>query len=381
MNSEKLSYAEHPRHKRAAAILIMGIATVSVLAGCTVQHGPEQPTSTTQEQCATRIESPASPVDLPEVALLKRYERETGVAPEMMKFITMPGSVTEAREQATALAGSLKTWSNSNASPMIIMEPTLDSGDNLDLNKLGDGAYDAAFDTYFCTLKESGITDKEMGTWVPLPEPNLPEWKGGVTDPELFARNITKIAGSIKKYFPKAPVSIMLDSTTYLPSPDPDWNNGSTSTAQLEKYVSIKPGLIDSFGFQGFTWTNEDAPNDYLNADAAIACARRLGVKNVWFNTGTYKKTHNPDDDKHPLIASNARRESILNGVLEQAKTVQAAGLHVDTINIFAQNTFDGSDGTADFTYTKPEEVALLKSFVAKANADEMPVTIFDAAE
>lgn len=375
MNSEKPSFQDILKHKRAAASVLLGITTVSLLASCSLENSApalSPSPSRSHEQGQTPHFDKST-----ETGLLKFYESEVDAAPEMMHFITMPENDNEAATQAKELAATIKDWSDNKEKPVIIMEPTRVSGDNLmNLDEMAAGKYDEVFDTYFSTLKEEGVTSAEIGALVPLPEPNLPQWKNGITNPQTFDRNFTMISSTFKKYFPDAPVWMMLDSTSH---PDNDWGTSSTATSDLLKYTDIKPGLVDSFGLQGFPWKKTDAPADFLNGEAAAACANKLGIKRVWFNTGTWSETHNPDSDNHPLTMNDKDRASILAGIFRQAKAAQSAGLQIDAINLFAQNNFDNKDdGSAVFSYTTPNDLSTLRTFVNHAKSADMPVMIFD---
>jgi hypothetical protein len=300
----------------------------------------------------------------------------------MMKFIGFPESHEDAINIAASMAGFLQEWYREGAQPIIIMEPTFNGGqDMMDLKAFSKGDYDGALNTFFATLKELGVTDKDMGTWTPFPESNTPTWEGGITDPKLFISNTTKAAKTCKQYFPTTPVSVMLDSQTFLPSPDPNWANGTMNPNALLQYLNFESGLIDSFGLQGFTWDDRDNPATYLSAKAAIAGAKQLGVKNVWFNTGTYSVVNNPNGEGI-IKSSNKRRAQVLDEVLAQVLNVQNSGLKVDYINIFGQDTFEGSStgtGTANYQYDTPEATVVLKEFVKSAEEHQIPVTIFDA--
>lgn len=318
----------------------------------------------------------------PQLQLLEHYEAETGVERQMMYFVGFPESVVDARTQATEMAQTLKSWNRAGVKPLVIMEPTFNGGqDNMNLHAFGHGNYDAALDEYFGTLKDLGINEDQLGTLVPFPEPNTPSWAGGVTDPQLFVHNTTKVAEAYRKYFPDAKVSVMLDSQTFLPSPDPNWANGTMNPSSLLQYVNFKPGVIDSFGLQGFTWDNKDQPSTFLSGQAAVSCARQMGVSHIWFNTGTYSTVNNPNGEGI-IMAGTARRMEVLRGVLAQAEAVQKAGMTVDFINIFGQDKLDKSPngtGTADYEYAGHHELQTLKHFVDESKAHDIPVTIFDA--
>ena len=182
----------------------------------------------------TQASIPASSVEVipdrndAQLALLKPYEKETGVAPRMMDFIGFPENQENAVSLAESMAGALQAWHKAGVQPIVIMEPTFNDGNTpMDLYAFHNGDYNGALDTFFATLHELGVTDEEMGTWVPFPEPNTPGWDNGVTSPALFISNTTTVAEACKRYFPNTPISVMLDSQTFLPSPDPNWTNGT----------------------------------------------------------------------------------------------------------------------------------------------------------
>jgi hypothetical protein len=367
-----------------AAWLVAGALTVTLtVAAC---GGSEAPGNADASPAQTRAPAAVVIPDLhdAQLSLLERYESKTGVAPRMMEFIGFPQNTVEARIQAEKMAGVLQAWSAQNVHPLVIMEPTFNGGNtDMNLHKFQEGDYDEALSTYFTTLKSLGITDKQMGIWVPFPEPNIPDWAGGVTDPELFISNTTKVAQAIKQEFPKSHVSIMLDSQTCLPSPDPSWANCATNdVGALTRYLGFKPGLINSFGLQGFTWDKQDSPETFLSGQTAVACARKLGVSHVWFNTGTFSRVNNPNGEGI-VKADNSRRTQVLDGDLAQGEVVQAAGLTMDFINVFGQNNFEpGSNGTgtADWQYNTRAGLGVLRAFSVAAGQRRIQVNIFDAA-
>lgn len=370
---------------RRALLIAGGIAALGLAASCS--SSPNSSSATPYHSASPTISAQPSPemtsiTNDPQLQLLEHYETEAGVDPQMMYFVGFPENQVDARTQATEMAQTLKTWSRAGVKPLVIMEPTFNGGqDNMSLTAFGQGKYDTALDEYFGTLKDLGVQEDQLGTLVPFPEPNTPSWAGSITDPQLFIHNTTRVADVYRKYFPDAKVSIMLDSQTYLPSPDPQWANGTMSPNALLNYVNFKSGVINSFGLQGFTWDNKDDPSIFLSAQAAIASARQLGVKHVWFNTGTYSVANNPNGEGI-ILAGNARRAEVLRGVLAQAEAVQNASMTVDSINVFGQNKLDRSSsgtGTADYEYANHRELQLLKYFVDQANAHDIPVTIFDA--
>lgn len=376
---------DHVDQVRRGLLIAGSIAALGLAAGCSSSPNtsPTTPSRSASPSISAQPSPETSPItNDPQLQLLEHYEAETGVERQMMYFVGFPENEVDARTQATEMAQTLKTWSRAGVKPLVIMEPTFNGGqENMNLNAFGRGKYDAALDEYFGTLKDLGVQEDQLGTLVPFPEPNTPSWGGGVTDPQLFIHNTTRVANAYRKYFPDAAVSVMLDSQTFLPSPDPNWANGTMNPGSLLQYVNFKPGVIDSFGLQGFTWDNKDDPSMFLSGQAAVACARQMGVRHIWFNTGTYTTVNNPNGEGI-IMAGNARRAEVLRGVLTQAEAVQGAGLTVDFINIFGQDKLDKSangTGTADYQYADHHELQTLKHFVDDAKSHDIPVTIFDA--
>jgi hypothetical protein len=357
-----------PQLSRRAFMIGAGISVLAFTAGYSSSSSASKPPVPSGVEQSPMVVIPD----------LNHYENEANVAPQMMDFIGFPETPANATSLAEQLAGTLQAWHQEGVRPLIIMEPTFNEGQSMmSLSSFNKGEYDTALNTFFSTLKRLGINDQEMGTWVPFPEPNDPIWTS--TSPTLFSQNVTKVAHVIKANFPKTPVSIMLDSQTSLKT---DYSDSTTNPNALTQYLHFEPGLISSFGLQGFTWNNTDSPSTYLSAKAAILGASKLGVKNVWFNTGTYSVANNPNGEGI-ISASNTRRQQVLAAALSQAVSVQKAGFTVDFINVFGQDTFNSQSngsGTADFEYTSPNAVAILKGFVTNANSRHIPVTIFDSS-
>lgn len=379
MNRDSSARLDGRGRHRAAATAAAG-ALALTLAACGTAGGGRA-TSPNSAPASSRPSTSEIVPDRgdPQLALLKRYEHTAHVAPQMMEFIGFPQNTVDARIQAEKMASSLQAWSAQHVRPLVIMEPTFNGGrTNMNLRKFHGGDYDSALTTYFSTLKHLGVTDRQLGTWVPFPEPNIPQWDNGVTSPKLFIDNATKVARAIKKEFPAAPISVMLDSQTC----DPGWANCATNdVAKLTSYLKFEPGLISSFGFQGCTWDDHDNPATYLSGQTAVICARRLSANHVWFNSGTFSKVDNPNGEGI-IAADTGRRERVLDNVLAQAKVVQAAGLTVDFINIFGQDNFDsgsGGTGTGEWQYHNAGALNVLSSFRAAAEQHHIPVSIFDA--
>jgi glutaredoxin-related protein len=314
----------------------------------------------------------------PQLQLLASYEQQlTHRFNSMMMFTALPENAQDAVNLADDMSSSLTQFSKYGITPLVIMEPTYNGGSQLaDLSDITSQQSLSNLQTYFETLKENGIIDQQMGTWVPLPEPDIPEWSGGVTTPSLFTQNFIGISNVLRSVFPTANLSVMLDSTAY-PSGDIAEDEGSTATADLLPYVTGLPkGLVDSFGFQGFPWTPTDTPNNYLNASVAIALAHALGVSQVWLNTGTASEYQDATTGAITNVSTDTRAQQ-LSGVLTQASAIISAGYQV-SINIFAQAKL-AQDG-ADWSYTStPQQLAVLNDFINQASAQDIEISVFDS--
>ena len=317
---------------------------------------------------------------------LYQYEKLCGsrVAGTLMVFTGMPTNESNAKLLAGDMAVTLKEFAKYSLHPLVVMEPTTASG-IIDFQKFNQGSYDSAFNSYFSTLKSKGVTDAKMGTWVPLPESNIPEW--GSTNPSLFSANFVRAANIQKKHFPNSKISIILDSLSYPPG-ELDWDGGA--------YVSLAPylkgipkGLVDSFGYQGFPWAAPANEPNYSNYDAgkflkpgiAKEAAQLLGTKHIWLNTGTFRTFHSNDPSKE-VIASTTLRTQILNDIVTQADWLKRQGFKV-TVSLFAENKSDTAEAV-DWSYWSGNNLSgahasALKSFLSKLRSKSIGFWLFDS--
>jgi hypothetical protein len=235
----------------------------------------------------------------------------TAVADHVSFFVTTPTTVQEATDQAKNVAATLKDFAHYHISPVVFMEPRMANGKTANLTALQNGTYDSVLDAYFATLQSKGITDTQMGLWVPQPEGNTPVW--GSSDPAVFTGVVARVITAQKKHFPGSKASLLLESKTSASSKD--WVGAYSSF--LPYVQNIPRDLVDSVGLQGFPWgetTNNKMsgmidPKVYLRADLAIAAAQAIGAKQVWFNTGTFR--HFGKDGFKPLDLTPEQRQGI----------------------------------------------------------------------
>lgn len=334
-----------------------------------------------------KIEGLESAVD-PHLQKLSEYQDvcNSFVTERLMIFTDMPKDNIIAAQSAKKMAQTLKEFSQFKVTPIVIIEPVTEWG-LIDFKEFGTGFYDTWINTYFSTLKSEGVTDEQMGIWVPFPEANLPYWNHGNADPQDFSSLVNRYLHGMKKQFPEAQASILLNSATY-DKDDFDWENGEY--ASLIPYVAgIEKGLVNSFGIQGFSWTPPadssragifDA-REYLNARLAMEAADQLGVKEIWFNTGSFSSKYTLDEKITVTITPNKRKD-ILNGILNEVDTAKSKGYNV-WINVFAEDKSNSTEAT-DWSYWKnPNDRenphrSVFRDFIVKANEMQLPISLFD---
>lgn len=307
--------------------------------------------------------------DISSLRTLAEYEAvcHGAVTHTLMVFAAMPTTQSEAQYSARMMAATLKKFAAKNIEPLVVFEPSM-ARPNV-LSEIKHGVYDATLKTYYDTLKTERITSALMGTWVLFPEANTPSWH--TTHPDDFVVNVRKVGQMQKRVFPASKVSILLSGRTY-PDDDSAWNHGELKS--LVPYVTGLPkGLVDSIGYQGFpsaSAANAPIPysqldaRDFLPATIIIEAMKKLAIKNVWLNTGTFTRMYT-DDPVAEIRLTASQRDMILQGVLMQAQLLKARHFHV-SVNLFAADKSQ-SDEHTDWSYWQPGK--------ATASAD---TTVFD---
>ena len=291
-----------------------------------------------------------------------------------MYFIGTPATSSDAQSVASDVASFIKSLPSPETA-LIIIEPTLPNGSNLDFNAYHNGAYDGALNSMFADIKAQGVSD--IGMWVFFPEANTPSW--GNTDPATVAANITRSVTIQKKYFPNSQASIMLDSETYAAS-DADWANGQY-TSLLPYLQGIPAGLINSFGYQGFPWapaagvdqsTSLDA-SQFLPPNLAIEAAHALGVSSIWLNTGSFGAMYT-NDPGQTISQSPAQRTATLGSIYNLAASLRANGFSM-AVNIFAENKAN-QDEAVDWSYSGLN-ASVLTAFTSQLRQDAIAAWVY----
>lgn len=307
------------------------------------------------------------------------------VSDRMMYFIGFPETSAKAKSIANNLARGLKEFHARGVTPIIVMEAMTDSGKKIRLADIAAGKYDHEIDSLFYRLKAAGITSDFIGIWVPYPEINTPDWNRTDFRPSDFGKMVNKFFESARKTYPDIQGSILLNDASY-DAADKDWERPIYSN--FDDYISaIAPATIQSFGVQGFPWkaraseTSKSSIIDaqrFLHIENSIYAAKKLGVKSIWFNTGTFATMYR---GSNIITSSPEERSTILNGILREADAVANAGYSI-TINLFAQNKLSSNE-TVDWSYGSLTSHSnplrkILFDFISQAHSAGIAIQIFN---
>ncbi len=381
-------------------MFLLSLATVQVVYGAMTGKSIMQITSIIRHTPKlARVQPTANCSNQPQIAdLLKSTDphlRKLGeyqvvcsskVTDTVMIFTNMPKDSVVAKQNADVMATQLKEFARYDIKPIVVVEPVTDWG-LIDFQEFRGGFYDGWIKDYFDELKAQGLTDEQMGTWVPFPEANLPYWNHQNATPEDYAQVVNIYLRTLKTDFPLAHGSILLNSATYA-NDDFDWRSGEYIS--LTPYLTgIQTGLVDSLGIQGFPWSppaTTPGPGvfdaaEYVNPELAIEAAETLGVKNIWLNTGSFSRKYTLDS-QNMVIFSADKRKDVLNGIVAEAMKLRDKGYNV-SINLFAEDK-SATDEATDWSYWHTQTIAtspdaiVFANFAARLNREHIGLSLFD---
>jgi hypothetical protein len=309
------------------------------------------------------------------------------VTDSLMVFTTFSGDKPSADSDAAKMAAKLKLLHAAGVKPIVVAEPY--AGDvSISFKDFAAGKYDASISYYFERLKALGVTDEEMGTWVPFPEPNTPNWNNKDAEPRDFALCVNRYLHAMKAVFPTAKASVLLNATTYEPT-DYAWDNGDY--LDLTPYVQeIDKSLVTSVGIQGFPWVSNASQSrreifrasEFLQPDLAIAAARELHTRDIWFNTGSFAAKYTNDKTKRVAISPNERK-GILNDILDVAMTTRnyQQNAYRVSVNLFSEDKSNATEAT-DWSYLQDTDNKMVfKDFITRAQQNSVPISLFDTKQ
>jgi hypothetical protein len=324
----------------------------------------------------------------PQLRKLAKYQDlcHSRVTTKVMIFNNMPKDNVEAANNARQMSATLKEFNKFGVTPIVATEPVASWGD-VDFQEFKAGFYDQWLATYFQAIKSQGITDQEMGIWVPFPEANLPYWNRNNATPGDFAAIVNKYLTIAQQSFPRLQGSVLLNSATYNAN-DFNWANGEY--VSLVPYVKdLNKNLVQSFGMEGFPWkppANESGPgifdaSQFLNYKLAQEAADAMGTRKIWFNTGTFASKYDGDPTRQTYV-SPEQRVDVLNGILAQANQLKSRGYDI-SINLFAQDKSHATEAT-DWSYFNDSNVMTssaspaFANFASRLNQARIDLWLFD---
>lgn len=345
-----------------------------------------QATKQANTNCSKQAPLAFSPAADPNLERLAAYQDvcKSFVTNKLMVFTAFSQDRASAAANATSMAAKLKLFYQAHVTPLVVVEPYIsDQAMSYDSYLAGD--YDDGMAYYFAMLKQDGVTDAMMGTWVPFPESNTPSWNNKDTEPHDFALCVNKYLALLKQYFPNAQGSILLDATTYDPN-DVNWENGDYIS--LSPYVdAIDHNLVTSVGIEGFPWiSNAQQPrrtifsaSEYLQPDLAIGMAQVLRTRDIWVNTGTFASKYTNDPNKRVTI-SVTQRKALLDDILQTVLNMRdyQENQYRVSINLFSEDKSNTTEATDWSYFQDSDSQAILKQFLTDAASDDIPVSISD---
>jgi hypothetical protein len=333
--------------------------------------------------CANQAKINLTPSTSPFLTQLSKYQNicNSKVASKMMIFTQIPSSKSTIQPKVDELISVLKEFDQYGITPVVVAEP-IDNQNMLSFVDFAAGKYNPTLDTFFQSLKNSGLTDKQMGIWVPFPEPNIPAWNSVGSKPSDIPAIINNYSSSLKKYFPNTHVSVLFNSTSFDPS---DKAYSKPKTTILDEYITgINAGAVDSFGMQGFPWAPPKSlggessynANNFLRPDIAMRSAKILGTNQIWFNTGTFATKYSLPSAK--VTVSPSERMAINNQKISVFEQVKNAGYKV-WVNEFVEDKSATAEET-NFSYlNSKEDSEIFKDYVNKLSAKAIDLSLFDS--
>ncbi len=348
---------------------------------------PQKAISVTTTACSSEKPLTLTDAQNPQLKKLAVYQQacHSFATDTIMIFVGMPLSEQDAQTEAKQVADTLKTFAKYHIRPLVMAEPTdYTTNNNVDMGEFAQGTYIGYLETMLTAMHDQGITDSQMGIWNPFPEANLPYWKNNLA--QYFAPDVNLYITTLKKHFPGAQTSIMLNTATYEPT-DFNWQNGNYTT--LLPYVKgITPHTIDYAGLEGFPWVPPQGGSgpilnaaEFLNPSIISEAANYLGTKNIWLNTGTFSEKYALDPAQIAYVSAQ-QRQAILTTINQQALTLQKQGYTV-AINMFAEDKSKASEET-NWSYWSANapfsslSTPVLTSFIAELNQQHIAFWLFD---
>lgn len=333
------------------------------------------------ERCTDEPAPGRSATQDPQLNALPEYEAacQSAFIDNMMIFTNMPISKDDANQMADSMAIRLNRFDEQKIQPIVIIEPDSKWG-LVDFHEYAEGVYDPWINDYFNRLRQNGITDTQMGIWIPFPEPQQTFWNNN-KDPDDFAKSTNKYFSTLRSQFPAARTAVLLDSQV----------NSENQASQLLAYTRLLDNsLVDIAGLQGFPWHPSEEQLDtkpvvsasvFAPAYLLEEVAKSLDTKEVLLNIGSYRQRK--IDNGGEIAISSKERASVLDSIAYEINLLQNAG-YTTTVNIFAENKLETKEGV-NWSYWQPganresAQTSIFTDFIKRIDNDKTRISIFDS--
>ncbi|QQS19523.1 hypothetical protein IPL85_04580 [Candidatus Saccharibacteria bacterium] len=357
------------------------VVTFQLTGSYILQNKPASAPKLASKKCTNNPIASRGSTNDPQLKALVEYENvcQSAFVDNLMVFTNMPISTEDANTMADAMAGRLKQFDKFSVKPIVIVEPDTEWG-LVDFHEYANGFYDLWIKDYFVRLKKNGVTNEQMGIWIPFPEPQQEFWNNN-KDPDDFANSVNRYFETLRTVFPAAQTGILLDSQT-----------GETDQApQLLAYTRlVKEGLVDYAGLQGFPWhprEESDTRSSVISAEVfapaylAEEVAKSLRINKIILNTGSYR--HKKAENGGAITITTDERKQTLDSIFTEASRLKDDKYEV-TVNIFAENKIETKEGV-DWSYwqaglyEQSDHKLLFTNLVYDLNQKGIKISIFDA--
>jgi hypothetical protein len=313
--------------------------------------------------------------NVPEIRGIEHYQQVFGgfVTDTSMVFSQIPDNKAQGNSLGMEMSSRLKEFKRVGLTPLMISEATMTN------SNIGSADFFAGVDDFFRTMKQQGVTDNMLGTWVAFPEANMPMDYTRVEAAD-YASLTNRYVQILRTYFPNARTGVLLDSKTY-DRGDSEYITGQT--VSLRPYLQgITKGSINTYIMQGFPWLNPNGGFDHTDpanifpANQAIEAADILGTKELWFNTGIQSAT------RSGRTYSPTQQQAFLTNMANHLNTIKQRGYSV-LVNQFAENkiTTEGNNwnliNTGNAT-EKQQRLNVQKGFISQLEQNGMKFSLLD---
>jgi len=330
----------------------------------------------TQDAARTEVLGTSTLTDLRRLA---DYDNNCGSkSTDTITLVTyIPLNEEDAISSSTKLANELEELAKYRISPLVLFSFPINAS-QVNASDFIYGRLDSYISNYYKYLTEKGIDQEEFGNVVFAPLPNLPYYGGRNLLPGDFVKIYNRNLAIVKKYYPTLTTSILLSSATY----------ESTGFSRIEgEYITLLPYLdgisassIYSLGFEGFPGDGMFSVSEFLNPPVVSEIISQIGVKNIWFRTGTYAAI-NPLDPKKSAYLPVDVRQQMLNQIKDIAAMYKFQGYTVG-INLVSYDETPKDQSGTDWSYfgssytNNPLHSKIITEFITSLTASDVEFSL-----